>query len=175
MTSTGSSSIPAERFVALVGLLNREARLLERLVFKLAETELLTAAGESRFMGLILDEVDDVSKDLGGIEVARSMLVADLCDALGLQDDISLHELIAYAPADTSPLLDELRDRMIAAANEVTEIAAQGSSTTQAQLDRVSSTLERLEPTIAGGDRYNEFGQQRRAVDPVPTRFDQPA
>jgi len=175
MTSTGSSSIPAERFVGLVGLLNREARLLERLVFKLAETELLTGAGESRFIGLILDEVDDVSKDLGGIEVARSMLVADLCDSLGLQDDISLHELIAYAPAETSPLLHELRDRMIAAANDVSEIAAQGSSTTKAQLDRVSTTLEHLEPSIPGGARYNEFGQQRAVANPIPTRFDQPA
>ncbi len=174
MTSTGSASIPAERFVALVGLLNREARLLERLIFKLTETELLVAAGESRFMGLILDEVDDVSSDLGGIEVARSMLVADLADALGLDDDVSLQELIAYAPSDTSPLLIELRDRLSAAADELARVAASGSGTTEAQLERVNGTLARLEAHSIGGDRYNEFGGQA-AHDPVPTTFDQPA
>ena len=174
ISSTGSASIPAERFVALVGLLNREARLLERLVFKLTETELLTAAGESRFMGLILDEVDDVSADLGGIEVARSMLVADLCDALGIDDDVPLQELIAYAPADTSSLLFELRDRLITAADDLATVAASGSGTTKAQIERVADTLTRIGPASSSGSRYNEFGGHS-TQHPVATKFDLPA
>lgn len=174
MTSTGSASIPAERFVALVGLLNREARLLERLVFKLTETELLTAAGESRFMGLILDEVDDVTADLGGIEVARAMLVADLCDALGLGDDVPLRELIPYAPADSGPLLAELRERLINAANDLAAVAESGSTATREQIDQVAGALATLEPAARAANRYDEFGR-RSPVVPVPTTFDRPA
>jgi hypothetical protein len=174
MTSTGSASIPAERFVALVGLLNREARLLERLVFKLTETELLTAAGESRFMGLILDEVDDVTADLGGIEVARAMLVGDLCDALGLGDEVPLKELIPYAPGDTATLLAELRERLINAANDLAVVAESGSTTTREQIDQVAGTLATIEPGAQPSSHYDEFGR-RSAVVPVPTTFDQPA
>ncbi len=174
MSTTGSASIPSERFVALVGLLNREVRLLERLVFKLTETELLTSAGEARFMGLILDEVDDVSTDLGGIEVARAMLVADLANSLGVDEEVSLQELIAYAPADTAPLLHELRDRMITAAHDLEHVAAGGSETSRRQLERVSGALERLQPGMTGASAYDEFGAQS-ADSPVPTTFDQPA
>lgn len=174
MSSTGSASVPTERFVALVGLLNREVRLLERLVFKLTETELLTSAGEARFMGLILDEVDDVSTDLGGIEVARAMLVADLANALGVPEDVSLQELVAYAPADTAPMLNELRERMIAAAQDLEQVAAGGSETSQLQLRRVSGALERLQPGLTGAAAYDEFGTQS-VESPVPTTFDQPA
>ncbi len=174
MSTTGSASIPSERFVALVGLLNREVRLLDRLVFKLTETELLTSAGEARFMGLILDEVDDVSTDLGGIEVARAMLVADLADALGVEEEVSLQELIAYAPADTAPLLNELRERMITAAGDLERVAAGGSETSRRQLERVSGALERLQPGLVGPSAYDEFGGQS-VESPVPTTFDQPA
>ena len=174
MTTTGSASIPAERFVALVGLLNREVRLLERLVFKLTETELLTAAGEARFMGLILDEVHDITADLGGIEVARSMLVADLCDSLGISDEVPLEELAAYAPSDAAPLLMELRERMIVAANDLEAVAATGSHASREQLDRVSTSLAALGPESTGGGGYGSVGGHA-ALPPTPTSFDQPA
>ena len=125
-------------------------------------------------MGLILDEVDDVSTDLGGIEVARAMLVADLANALGVDEEVSLHELIAYAPADTAPVLHELRQRMIAAARDLEEVAAGGSETSRRQLQRVSGALERLQPGLTGASAYDEFGGQS-VNTPVPTTFDQPA
>ena len=85
-----------EQFTALVGVLRQEQAALDWLAFKVSEAELLTESQESRFLTMIVDEVDEIADELGTIEVARAMIVAELCDALGRpgEDEISLSDLI---------------------------------------------------------------------------------
>lgn len=58
---TTSTNLPInERHIALVGVVNRELVILERLVFRLTQAEMLTRAHESGFLVHVLDEIDVV-------------------------------------------------------------------------------------------------------------------
>jgi hypothetical protein len=174
-TATGAASLPSEQFTALVGLLNQECTLVERLVFKLTEAELLASAGEARFMALMVDEVEAVAGDLGSIELARGILVADLAHELGLEsDDTPLAELISYAGSDTAGPLEELKERLQALTAQLEAVTQRGSDVVASQLVDVQATLERVEPTAPGRNAYDRWGAGvAGAVQ--PTRFDHPA
>ncbi len=161
-----------ERYIALVGVLNRELALLDRLIFKLSEAELLTRADESRFLGKIFDEVEAVESDLGALEVARSMLVGDVTAALGLANDtLSLRQLIEYAPDLAVEPLEGLLRRMGEAMEEVQELRERGSRVVIERLDQLHAAVERLEPGVLGQDGYNEHGYLTAPVS-SGSRFD---
>lgn len=148
-----------ERYIALVGVLNRELVLLERLVFKLSEAELLTRAEETRFLGAVFDEVEAVEADLGALEVARSMLVGDVTAALGLADDtLSLTRLIEYAPDLAVEPLEGLLRRLTEAIEEVRELRERGSRVVIERLDQLNRAIERVEPGVFGQDEYTQHG-----------------
>ena len=94
--TTSTKLLINERYIALVGVLNRELVILERLIFKLTQAEMLTRAGESRFLANAFDEIDTVRDDLGALEVARSMLVGDVTAALGA--DVFVTSAIHHIP-----------------------------------------------------------------------------
>ncbi len=148
-----------ERYIALVGVLNRELVLLERLIFKLSEAELLTRAEQSRFLAKIFDEVEVVENDLGALEVARSMLVGDVTAALGLANDtLSLSQLIEYAPDLAVEPLEGLLRRLTEAIEEVAELRERGSRVVIERLDSLNKAIERVEPGVFGQEGYNESG-----------------
>lgn len=148
-----------ERYIALVGVLNRELALLERLVFKLSEAELLTRAEESRFLGSVFDEVEAVEADLGALEVARSMLVGDVTAALGFANDsLSLSQLIEYAPDLAVEPLEGLLRRLTEAVEEVGELRERGSRVVIERLDQINKAIERVEPGVFGHDSHRGHG-----------------
>ncbi|MDJ0925426.1 MAG: flagellar export chaperone FlgN [Acidimicrobiia bacterium] len=161
-----------ERYIALVGVLNRELVLLDRLIFKLAEAELLTRADESRFLGKIFDEVDAVEDDLGSLEVARSMLVGDVTAALGLANDtLTLTQLIEYAPDLAVEPLEGLMRRLTEAMEEVQELRQRGSRLVIERLDQLNAAIDRVEPGMFTQDNYNEHGYVT-APTVTASRFD---
>ena len=148
-----------ERYIALVGVLNRELVLLERLVFKLTEAELLIRADETRFLPQIFDEVDCVDRDLGSLEVARSMLVGDVTAALGLANDsLTLSQLIEYAPDLAVEPLEGLMRRLKETMGEVTELRERGTRAVIERLDRLTQAVERVEPGVFWQDGYTQQG-----------------
>lgn len=171
MTHARTAPTAAERFVALVGVLARECSLLEHLLFKLKEAELLTTAGETRFLMFMSDEIDGVAADLGAIEVARSVLVADLTEALGLDDAASLAELTDHASAQTKGPLKESRERLLALMQELDQATAEASDTVGDRLSEVSGALQRVEFGGDAASSYTALG----ANEPTPigaARFD---
>lgn len=157
--TTSAKLLINERYIALVGVLNRELVLLERLIFKLSEAELLTRAEESRFLANIFDEVDAVEADLGALEVARSMLVGDVTAALGLANDsLTLSQLIEYAPDLAVEPLEGLLRRLTAAMEEVAELRERGSRVVIERIDGLNKAIDRVEPGVFGQDGYNERG-----------------
>ena len=171
-----SSSTPSvgDRFIALVGVLTRECELLEHLVFKLREAELLAEAGEGRFLMYMTDEIDGAASNLGSVEVARAVLVADLTTALGLDDDTSLLELAEHADSMTAvPLLDA-REKLLALMSEVDAASDNASDAVSDRLDEVSLALDRVEGSASGGAAYESWSSASGA-EVSPTRFDQNA
>jgi hypothetical protein len=159
VVTTSRKLLVNERYIALVGVLNRELVLLERLVFKLSEAELLIRAEESRFLAQIFDEVDAVDSSLGALEVARSMLVGDVTAALGLANDsLTLSQLIEYSPDLAVEPLEGLMRRLTDAMSEVSDLRERGSRAVIERLDRLSEAVERVEPGVFGRDGYNNQG-----------------
>lgn len=172
--TTSTKVLVNERYIALVGVLNRELALLERLAFKLTEAELLVRAEETRFLTQIFDEVEDVGSDLGALEVARSMLVGDVTAALGLANDtLTLGQLIEYAPDLAVEPLEGLMRRMAEAMEEVVDLRERGSRVVIERLDRLNDAVERADLGMFGkDDAYDHKGFLPPPVVGTPSIYD---
>lgn len=80
-------------------LLWRERELLEMLLFKLEEEQLLLTAGKSRWIQFATREVEQVLDRLRTTGLGRAVEVAAVADEWGAPDDATLRELISYAPS----------------------------------------------------------------------------
>ena len=74
-------------------ILWRERQLLELLVFKLEEEQLVLAAGRTRWLSHATREVESVLEEIKRVELERAMLVADAGRELGLSGMPTLKEL----------------------------------------------------------------------------------
>jgi flagellar biosynthesis/type III secretory pathway chaperone len=83
----------------LSALLWRERELLEFLVFKLEEEQLLLTAGKSRWLQHATREVEQVVERLRAAGLGRSVEVASLAKQWGTDENATLRELVAHAPA----------------------------------------------------------------------------
>jgi len=171
--TTSTKLLVNERYIALVGVLNRELVILERLIFKLTQAEMLARADEARFLAPIFDEIDTVRDDLGALEVARAMLVGDVTAALGLANDtLSLSQLIAYAPDLAIEPLEGLKRRLSEAMDEITELKELGSRAVMERLDQITRAIDRVEPGVFGQAGYDHAGFMTAPVVKASSRFD---
>lgn len=137
----------------LSAVLWRERELLELLLFKLEEEQLLLAAGKSRWVGHASREVEQVMNRLREIALARSVEVADLSTEWDCSDDATLREIIAAAPAgpwqdifsahlsamgDLTAQIRELRD----VNEQFLRTAVRGVQETLAGVETVSGTYD---------------------------------
>lgn len=93
----------------LVDLLHREAEAADMVAARTRALELIAAAGERRFLGMALDELEAATERLSGLELARSLTMM----TAGFPADITATELVARFDGDpASPVaraIDELR------------------------------------------------------------------
>lgn len=158
MTSS-TTLLVNERYIALVGVLNRELVILERMIFKLTQAEMLARANESRFLVHIFDEIDTVRDDLGALEVARSMLVGDVTAALGLANDtLTMSQLIEYAPDLAVEPLEGLMRRMTEAMGEIQELKELGSRAIVERLDNIMRAMDSIDAGAFGQSSYDSAG-----------------
>ena len=168
-----SPTAERNKFAALVGVLRQEYQALAWLAFKVSQTELLTDASEARFLPMIVDEVDEVAEELGTIEIARAMIVDELCESLGYPDDAkTLSELIEEAPPDIAPTLTELRDQLLELTQGLETTSARGSESARERLAAIQTALNNIEPAAPGDARYDQWGQSKRTPIGAATRFD---
>lgn len=78
----------------------RERELLEMLLFKLEEQELLLAAGRSRWIHLATREVEQVLDRMRQAGLGRAVEVTALADEWGAPEDATLRDLVEHAPTD---------------------------------------------------------------------------
>lgn len=104
-------------------ILWRERELLELLLFKLEEEQLLLAAGRSRWLGHATREVEMVLDEIRRAEVGRAVEVEAVAAELGLGSGATLRELAECAPAPWDDILREHRNAFLAASQEITALA----------------------------------------------------
>lgn len=107
----------------LSSVLWRSRELLELLLFKLEEEQLLLTAGRSRWLAHATREVEVVLEQIRQTEVARAAYSQAVAGELGLPLEASLNELAEAAPAPWSDLLHQHRKAFLLLTSEISAMA----------------------------------------------------
>ncbi len=104
-------------------ILWRERQLLELLLFKLEEEQLLLAAGRSRWLAHATREVETVLAEIKRVETTRANEVEHLAVSLGLAPTASLRQLAGAAPAPWNQVFEDHREAFLVATQEISALA----------------------------------------------------
>jgi len=156
------------RLAELSTVLWRQRELLQLLLFKLEEEQLLLAAGRSRWLPQATREVEMVLAEISRSELTRAVLVEDVALELGLRSDASLAQLVDHAPEPWNDLFAQHRRAFLEAVAEVSNVASANRDLLKRGYQLVTDTLRQV-----GGveqDGYDANGRPatlpgRRLVD----------
>jgi FlgN protein len=101
-----------------------ERELLELLLFKLEEEQLVLASGRTRWLARATREVETVLSEIRKAEVIRAVEVDALAKTLGLPAGASVAQLAAAAPEVWGGLFTDHRRAFLVLTNEITALAA---------------------------------------------------
>jgi len=107
----------------LSDVLWRERNLLELLLFKLEEEQMILTSGRSRWLGHATREVETVLDEIRGAELGRAVEADEVAHALGLESGASLAQLADAAPAPWDELLRAHRDGFASLTAEISQLA----------------------------------------------------
>jgi transposase len=103
-------------------ILWRERQLLELLVFKLEEEQLVLASGRTRWLSHATREVETILGEIKRVELERAMALAGTSAELGLSDAPTLRELAAIATTPWDGIFAEHRRALLTLAQEIDTI-----------------------------------------------------
>ena len=136
----------------------RLRELLELLLFKLEEEQVLLAAGRTRWVAHATREVELVLEQIRRAEHVRARHTAAVATALGLPDDVSMVNLANRAPAPWGDLLHQHRRAFLALTAEITALARTNRDIATTGQRAARETLQMFTGTI------ETYGSRGRAV-----------
>lgn len=153
----------------LSALIWRERELLELLLFKLEEEQLLLTAGKSRWLQHATREVEQVMVRLRTAGLARAVEVSVVASEWGTAEDSSLSELADNAPA--GPWSDIFAAHLQAMADlarqvaHVRELNEQFLRTASRSTQETLSTLDQYAGTYGASGSSDMYGSRARLFD----------
>jgi FlgN protein len=140
----------------LSSVLWRTRELLELLLFKLEEEQLLLAAGRSRWLAHATREVEMVLEQIRKLEVVRAVYAQAAATELNLEPDASLGQLADAAPMPWFELLHQHRKAFVTLTAEISGLADANRELLTAGQRAVRETML----VVAGSvDTYGPKGQ----------------
>jgi hypothetical protein len=140
----------------LASILWREREMLELLLFKLEEEQLVLAGGRTRWLAHATREVETVLEEIRRTEVLRAMEVEAVGASLGVGANPSLGALADAAPPPWSDLLNQHRKAFLTLTAEVTALAEANRDLLTTGSRAVRETML----TVAGSiETYGRRGQ----------------
>jgi hypothetical protein len=154
---------PSEGGPALMGVhelsavLWRERELLELLLFKLEEEQLLLTAGKTRWLPFATREVEQVLDRLRQSALERSIEVAAVALEWGTDEDATLRELITHAPSAA------WKDNFTSHLQALSELASAIAALRDSNLTYLRAASRSAQETLAqfstdGGGTYDATG-----------------
>lgn len=119
----GAANVGTVSLTELSSVLWRTRELMELLLFKLEEEQLLLAAGRSRWLAHATREVELVLDQIRQAEVIRATHSQAAALDLGLAADASLSQLADSAPMPWSDLLHQHRRAFLTLTAEISGLA----------------------------------------------------
>jgi len=135
-------------------ILWRERHLLELLLFKLDEEQLVLAAGRTRWLARATREVEMVLEEIRQTELERAVEVARVAVDLGLPAGASLRQLAEAAPPPWQGMLAEHRQAFLTLTDEVTALV----QTNRELLGRGQKAVRDVLAQLPGNDGAVEVG-----------------
>lgn len=130
----------------------RERELLEMLLFKLDEQQLLLAAGKTQWIQFATREVEQVLDRVRTSGISRVVEAATVAEEWGAPEDATLRQLIDHAPDGA---WREVFEEHLRALTQLTSELSQSRDVNEQQLRTV---LRATQETIAGlGDVTGEY------------------
>ncbi|HEY0358546.1 MAG TPA: flagellar export chaperone FlgN [Mycobacteriales bacterium] len=153
---------------AVSRILWKERELLELLLFKLEEEQLVLASGRTRWLAHATREVEAVLEEIRRMELLRSVEVDAASADLGLEPGASLGALADAAPAPWAELLRSHRQNFLTLTGEIhavaesnRELLSAGQRATRETLLSLSDGIETYTPSGLA----SSVAQSRRIVD----------
>ena len=112
-----------QQFNDVSNILWRERQLLDLLIFKLEEEQLVMAAGRTRWLANATREVETVLGEIKRLELDRAVSVADLAHTLALGDAPSLGDIAEKAPNPWNTIFADHRRALLELAQEIDSVA----------------------------------------------------
>ncbi|WP_217184103.1 flagellar export chaperone FlgN [Streptomyces sp. AC495_CC817] len=130
----------------------RERELLELLLFKLDEQQMLLATGRSRWIRHAVNETERVLAAMPTAALTRDTLVVAVADEWGVPEATTLRELVEAAPTEAwREVLSGHLDTMTALAAEIDEMK-------QVNEQRLRTAIRVTQETLAGlGEPTGEY------------------
>lgn len=132
--------------------LMRERELLETLLFKLDEQQMLLATGRNRWIRHASTEIERVLAAMPTVALSRDALVVAVADEWGAPEATTLRQLIAASPSDGwREVLEGHLSAMTALADEIEQMK-------QVNEQRLRTAIRVTQETIAGlGEPTGEY------------------
>ncbi|MEJ5944045.1 flagellar export chaperone FlgN [Pseudokineococcus basanitobsidens] len=141
----------------LSNVLWREREVLELLLFKLEEEQLVLSSGRTRWLAHATREVEVVLDQVRGAELERAVHVDAVATEVGAPAGAGLRQLAEAAPAPWDEVLGAHRDAFLVLTSEI-------SATAQANRDVLSSGRRALDDALAS------LGEVRPGEPVVPVQ-----
>jgi PAS domain-containing protein len=132
----------------------RQRELLELLLFKLEEEQLVLASGRTRWLAHAAGEVEAVLEQIRETEMLRAVEVETVAAELSLPTSPSLRTLIEHSPAPWDGLLRGHREAFLNLTSEITTLAeanrdllVTGQRALQEALTTFTEGVETYDPT----------------------------
>lgn len=146
----------------------RERELLELLLFKLEEEQLVLTSGRTRWLARATKEVEVVLEEIRRAEVLRAAEVDALGTALGLGPSPSLSKLAESVDEPWSSMLTQHRQAFLTMTAEITALAESNrdllTAGARATREALLSLTDGAETYTPGGATVS-VGSRRRLLD----------
>lgn len=136
-------------------ILWRERELLETLLFKLEQEQLVLASGRDRWLMRAAREVEAVLDSIRETEVLRAVAADEAAASIGLEHNPSLRALAEAADEPWRTIMLEHREAFVAVTAEITQLAESNRELLTAGYRAARETLLSLD---AAADGYNPEG-----------------
>ena len=143
---------------SLSSVLWRERQLLELLLFKLVEEQLVLGSGDHRWLARATREVELVLDQVRVAELGREVEVSALAGQLGLPGEPNLRALIAEVEEPWTEIFTKHREGFLELTREITEVAAANRALVGRAQAATRQTLEWLGERAATGGGYTASG-----------------
>lgn len=150
-----------------------ERNVLEALLFRLVEANLILVAEETRFVPQALAEVEEVVARLRGAEAQRRKVAQALAGDLGIAPtDLTLDYLAANLPEPARIVFEGHRDGFMRLAAEIEQVTVENRRLASRAMQNITHNIDTLlggkpEPTT-----YTAHGTPATA-DSGPVRWDE--